>query len=70
MSAHNHDEETIKKAKIEKGTTMLLQEAFADNNKKKWDTTLTDAIELTEGSIKPYDRILKYLSTHYKIEKC
>jgi hypothetical protein len=69
MSAHNHDEETMKRNKPEPGVTEQLQNAFKNNNREKWDSILTDAIELTEGSIQPYDRILKYLSTHYKIEK-
>lgn len=69
MSAHNHDDETIKNAKRPTGDMNNLQDVFAENNRKKWDTILTDAIELTEGQIQPYDRILKYLSTHYNINK-
>jgi hypothetical protein len=34
-----------------------------------WDTVLTDAIEETQGSIKPYSRILKYLSDKYTITR-
>lgn len=72
MSAHNHDEEIMKRygnQDPQKSDMDKLKDAFQKNAKEKWDTILTDAIELTEGNIQPYDRILKYLSTHYKIEK-
>ncbi len=68
MSAHNHDEEIMKHLG-NKGVTQQLQESFAENNRKKWDTILTDAIELTGGKIDKYDLILKYLSKHYNINK-
>jgi hypothetical protein len=34
-----------------------------------WDTVLTDAIVETQGSIKPYSRMLKYLNDNYTITK-
>lgn len=36
---------------------------------QSWDIVLTDAIESTEGSIKPYDKILKYLSKHHEVRE-
>jgi hypothetical protein len=68
MSAHNHDE-TLKGRFGNPIKIQDPQQSPQQSNRAKWDTILSDAIVLTEGSIVPYDRILKYLSDHYKIDK-
>lgn len=66
MSVHNHDEEIIKNMRRTQNTDAQKP---SETDKSKWDTILTDAIVLTDGSIQPYDRILKYLSDHYEIKR-